>query len=148
MSTSREHITRVALDEARRMKGQTDWARFDAMTDEDIARQVAEDPSLPPLDIDWDKASLVIPPTAKDVITLRVDHDVLEWLRSTGSGYQTRINRVLRAWYEASVKRQKARVGRIPEFNPSTLLGDLKKAVPKKGAVKKAVKPAPARKHA
>ncbi len=67
------------------------------MTDEDIARAVADDPSLPPLDIDWDKASLVIPPTAKDIITLRVDADVLEWLRSTGKGYQTRINQVLRA---------------------------------------------------
>ena len=45
---------------------------------------------------------------AKDVITLRLDHDVLEWLRSTGKGYQTRINQVLRAWYEVASKRDKA----------------------------------------
>jgi uncharacterized protein (DUF4415 family) len=99
---SRPHITRVTLDEAMRTKGATDWARFDAMTDDDIAKAVADDPSLPPLDIDWDKASLVIPASTKDVITLRLDHDVLKWLRSTGKGYQTRINKVLRAWYEAT----------------------------------------------
>jgi uncharacterized protein (DUF4415 family) len=100
---SRPHITRVTLDEAMRTKGETDWARFDAMTGEDIAKAVADDPSLPPLDIDWTKASLVVPATAKDVITLRLDHDVLKWLRSTGKGYQTRINQVLRAWYEATL---------------------------------------------
>jgi uncharacterized protein (DUF4415 family) len=99
-----ERITRVTLDEAKRMKGQTDYARLDAMTDEDIARAVAEDPDAAPLDIDWDKASLVIPHTAKDIITLRVDHDVLEWLRSTGKGYQTRINQVLRAWYDQTLQ--------------------------------------------
>jgi uncharacterized protein (DUF4415 family) len=101
---SKERITTVTLDEAMSMKGETDWARFDAMTDKDIAKQVAEDPSLPPLDIDWDKASLVIPPTAKDILTMRVDHDVLEWLRSTGPGYQTRVNQVLRAWRDATLR--------------------------------------------
>ena len=105
MNASKESIVRVSAAEARRMKGKTDYARLDAMTDDDIAKAVAEDPDAAPLDIDWDKASLVIPHTAKDVITLRLDHDILEWLRSTGPGYQTRINKVLRSWYEATRKR-------------------------------------------
>ena len=76
------------------------------MTDEDIVRAVASDPTMAPIgSIDWDKASLVIPPTAKDVITLRLDHDVLEWLRSTGKGYQTRINQVLRAWRDQTIQK-------------------------------------------
>lgn len=33
---------------------------------------------------------------AKKVITLRVDADVLVWLRSQGRGYQTKINELLR----------------------------------------------------
>jgi uncharacterized protein (DUF4415 family) len=107
MPANKENITRVSAAEARRMKGKTDYARFDAMTDDDIAKAVASDPDAAPLDIDWDKASLVIPHTAKDLISLRIDHDVLEWLRSTGPGYQTRINQVLRAWYEAASKREK-----------------------------------------
>ena len=32
----------------------------------------------------------------KRQITLRLDADVLEWFKSQGSGYQTRINEVLR----------------------------------------------------
>jgi len=32
----------------------------------------------------------------KEAISLRVDMDVLDWLRSQGPGYQTTINRILR----------------------------------------------------
>jgi uncharacterized protein (DUF4415 family) len=94
----------VSADEARRLKGETDDARLDALSDDDIARAVADDPDAPPLDIDWTKARLVIPP-GKDMVTMRIDRDVLDWLRAQGKGYQTLINQVLRAWYEAQIKR-------------------------------------------
>src|SRR5580700_1296487 len=93
----RETIIRVTAEEARRLPDLTDYARLDAMTDEDIAKAVAEDPDAALLDIDWTKARLVLPP-GKDNITLRVDRDVLEWFRSTGKGFHTRINAVLRAY--------------------------------------------------
>ena len=32
----------------------------------------------------------------KESLTIRVDADVLAWLRSNGKGYQTRINTILR----------------------------------------------------
>lgn len=134
-----ENIVRVSAAEAKSMKGQTDWARFDAMTDEDIAAAVASDPDAAPLDIDWDNASLVIPHTAKDIITLRVDADVLEWLRSTGKGYQTRINQVLRAWYELSVRPKKAISAdklKVPKFKPPKLPTGFEKAVAKKASLK------------
>jgi len=90
----------VSSDEARRLKGETDYARLDAMTDDDIAKAVADDPDAAPIDIDWTKARLTLPP-GKDIVTLRIDRDVLDWLRAQGPGYQTRINQVLRAFYEA-----------------------------------------------
>ena len=40
---------------------------------------------------------------AKSAISLRVDQDVLEWFKTQGPGYQTRINAVLRAFRDASV---------------------------------------------
>ena len=40
-----------------------------------------------------------VPPKAS--ISLRIDADVLEWLKSQGPGYQTRINAILRAYKEA-----------------------------------------------
>ena len=41
-----------------------------------------------------------VPP--KTSISLRVDQDVLEWFKSQGERYQTRINAVLRAFRDAS----------------------------------------------
>jgi uncharacterized protein (DUF4415 family) len=43
------------------------------------------------------------PVEPKASISLRLDADVLEWFKSTGPGYQTRINAVLRAYKEAAV---------------------------------------------
>jgi uncharacterized protein (DUF4415 family) len=43
------------------------------------------------------------PVLPKTTISLRVDADVLEWFKSAGPGYQTRINAVLRAYKEAAV---------------------------------------------
>ncbi len=39
----------------------------------------------------------------KTAISLRVEDDVLEWFKAQGSGYQTRINAVLRAFRDASL---------------------------------------------
>jgi uncharacterized protein (DUF4415 family) len=38
----------------------------------------------------------------KDIITLRVDHDIVEWFKSHGKGYQTRINATLKRHVEAN----------------------------------------------
>jgi uncharacterized protein (DUF4415 family) len=35
-------------------------------------------------------------------VSLRIDADVLEWFKSQGEGYQTRMNAVLRAYKEAA----------------------------------------------
>lgn len=45
------------------------------------------------------------PVSPKASISLRVDADVLEWFKAQGSGYQTRMNAVLRAFRDASTLR-------------------------------------------
>ena len=42
-----------------------------------------------------------VPPKAS--VSLRIDVDVLDWFKARGSGYQTRINAVLRAFKEAAL---------------------------------------------
>ena len=37
----------------------------------------------------------------KEAVSLRLDMDVLDWLRSKGPGYQTAINRILRERMES-----------------------------------------------
>ncbi|MCF1505723.1 BrnA antitoxin family protein [Afifella sp. H1R] len=39
-------------------------------------------------------------PRTKTHASIRIDADVLEWFKSRGRGYQTRINAVLRQYYE------------------------------------------------
>jgi hypothetical protein len=97
MRENGKDITRSS-DEARRLRNETDYARLNAMTDDDIAQAVANDPDAPPLDIDWTQARLSLPP-GKDVITLASTATC-----STGSAS---INQVLRAFYEAAFKREK-----------------------------------------
>ncbi|MBC7150410.1 BrnA antitoxin family protein [Ciceribacter selenitireducens] len=98
---SEENITRVTLDEilARRARGEkskTDWARVDALTDEDIERAMRDDPDWQDLmDIDWSKAEIVIP-QKKKAISIRLDEDIVNFFQASGKGYQTRINAVLR----------------------------------------------------
>lgn len=42
------------------------------------------------------------PLPSKELISLRLDQDVIEWFKAQGPGYQTRINSVLRAFRDAS----------------------------------------------
>jgi len=39
-------------------------------------------------------------PALKDHINIRIDHDVLEWFKKNGKGYQTLMNNVLRAFVQ------------------------------------------------
>jgi len=78
----------------------------DALTDEDIAKAVANDPDAAPLDIDWSDAVLVIP-ARKKAISIRVDEDVLDFFKKEGDGYQRRINAVLRSYMQQKAKPKK-----------------------------------------
>lgn len=42
----------------------------------------------------------------KSSVTLRLDADVLAWLKATGEGYQTRVNAYLRQLMQRNVRRQ------------------------------------------
>jgi uncharacterized protein (DUF4415 family) len=44
----------------------------------------------------------------KKSLTIRLDADVLAWLKAQGSCYQTRINRLLRTAMESRARRRRA----------------------------------------
>lgn len=68
---------------------QQDLARFDAVKDGDIDYS-----DIPELGDDFfEKAK-------KTSITARFDADMVQWFKSQGRGYQTKMNAVLRAFYE------------------------------------------------
>jgi len=77
------------------------------LTDEDIAKAVANDPDAVPIDIDWSDAVLVIPPKKK-AISIRVDEDVLDFFKREGEGYQRRMNAVLRSYMQQKSRKKRA----------------------------------------
>jgi lactoylglutathione lyase len=101
MNEKSERTTRVTLDEAATLPDRTDYTRLDAMTDEDIARAVAEDPDAAPVDADWSDAWWTIPAGIQHRY-LSVDDDVVAWFRNAaGDDYRDRMRDVLRAHMQA-----------------------------------------------
>jgi uncharacterized protein (DUF4415 family) len=85
-----------------RGEDRTDWKRVDAMTESELEAAIASDPDeahdegagewfagIPPL------------PPRKEYVHIGLDEDMLGWFRSLGRGYQTRMNAVLRQYYQA-----------------------------------------------
>jgi len=82
-------------------KGKTDWARLKATPDSEI-RFTKDAPRTSPEDWAEGIAHRGLPlPVRKEQIALRVDTDVLSWFRAQGSGWQTRMNEVLKAYRKA-----------------------------------------------
>ena len=55
--------------------------------------------------VDWNRVGMLIPEGNKQQVTLRIDADVLEFFKSTGTRYQTRMNHVLRSYVIAQRQR-------------------------------------------
>ncbi len=85
-------------------RGQTDWARAEAMTGPALEESIAADLDEAGLEIDWSTAVIEMPRT-KTIVNLRLDQHVLDLFKQQGRGYQTRINAVLRAFVEAQAHR-------------------------------------------
>lgn len=90
----KDKITRTTSGS--RTKGKTDFKRLRRMRDADI-----DDSDMARLDRSFWKNAKLTMPAPKDRLTIRVDHDVVEWLKQAGSGYQTRINAILRSYMKA-----------------------------------------------
>lgn len=78
----------------------TDWSRLARQDDKDI-----DTSDIPELDQDFFRqAELRVP--AKQTVTIRLDSDVLAWFKEQGSGYQTRINQLLRQYMQAQQRQR------------------------------------------
>lgn len=76
---------------------------------------------IPPLGDEFFATAKRAWPPAKEQITIRLNSDVLNWLRTHGRGYQTRINRILRAAMDSqSGQKQDARTPRPRSRTPKT----------------------------
>ena len=106
-------IKTMTTEKIKKGKSKTDWAKVDAMTDEEISKGIAVDPDTYELtDEEFTKlksASEIMPkivkaykrtrgaqkaPT-KESITIRLDAAVVDFFKSRGKGWQVKINDAL-----------------------------------------------------
>ena len=80
----------------------SDLARIDRMRDSGIDYS-----DIPALDRTFLKKARAAWPPVKKQLTIRLDADVLDWLKGHGRGYQTRINRILRIAMESQPHRMR-----------------------------------------
>lgn len=74
----------------------SDLKRLRKMKDEEIDYS-----DIPELDEAFFEKAVIVLPQPKASVCMRLDRDVLDWFKSQGKGYQTRINALLRAYMEA-----------------------------------------------
>ncbi|MEI9977546.1 MAG: BrnA antitoxin family protein [Edaphobacter sp.] len=87
-----KHPTKMTAKQMKRLR---------EMKDEDID---LSDAPASPRDAVWTRPGALVPVGNKKQITVRLDADVLEFFRKTGSRYQSRINAALREYMKAHEK--------------------------------------------
>ncbi len=122
----RNDETIVSFDPLLHPPGRTDWERLRKMTDDEIRRAIAEDPDAAPewTAEDWEQATLVEGPPQRRV-SIRLDADVLDWFKSLGGDWQSRINMILRGYMERHRDAvEAARAGRKAPAEPAAQPGE------------------------
>ncbi len=100
-------VARYSANQLAGTDSETDWARADAVTQDDIER--GADAEEGPLPTGWEQTIFVGLPEPKKDVRIRLDPMVLHWFKSHGPGYQTRINAVLRAFVQARLQSEQER---------------------------------------
>ncbi|MBF0239950.1 MAG: BrnA antitoxin family protein [SAR324 cluster bacterium] len=99
MKGKQENITRFTLNKSKLPAlSKSHLNRLDGMTEMDI--DYSDIPDLTENEHFWKSGQIALT-HRKSSITTRIDSDVLEWFKSQGKGYQTKINSILRAYMKA-----------------------------------------------
>ena len=102
MSEKNTGIVRFRLDPKNPPKlSAAQLKRLREMKDEEIDYS---DAPASPRDAVWTRPGALIPAGNKKQITVRLDADVLEFFKKTGTRYQSRINAALREYMKAHEK--------------------------------------------
>ena len=84
----------------RKLSAGTDWRRLRRASAVSIRRGIEADPEAQATDNEFWKSAEVVMPAPKEIVTIRLDADLLRWFRQQ-RGYQTRINAILRSYMNA-----------------------------------------------
>lgn len=77
-------------------KSRTDFGKVDKLRNNEIDYS-----DIPDLGEEFWKSAVVRLPKSKQLVSIRIDEDVLAWFKSQGKGYQTKINEILKTYMRA-----------------------------------------------
>jgi uncharacterized protein (DUF4415 family) len=113
----------ISLKDGRVMRGTSEWAAVDALTEEPVmAAALADSDAQPATDEQlrsarrvWDMPGKTLVEKLqaladenKQLVSVRYDSDVLAFFKAQGKGYQTLMNSVLRAYMEQKLTQEQA----------------------------------------
>lgn len=90
-------IVSYTVDELKRMSSATDWAKVDALTDEEITRAALSDLDNQPLIED---ALLRMRPV-KERVSITLNHEVVDFFKRHGKGWQAKLNDILQQYVDS-----------------------------------------------
>ena len=99
------------LEQMASRESRTDMARLRRMTEPELEDKIAADADWKDVPKDWHLKAEAVMPVPKRLFSLRLDTEVLEWFKQQGTGYQTRMNAVLRSYMEHAGTARDARAG-------------------------------------
>jgi uncharacterized protein (DUF4415 family) len=99
------HSTAELLEKRAKGESLTDLARVRQKSEVQVAQDIADDPDWKDVPADWYVDAEKSVPN-KQLLSIRLDTDVIDWFRQQGAGYQTRINNVLRRYMDEVSKRR------------------------------------------
>ena len=102
MSNEPASTMHSAAELRNRAAGRSDLPRVRAMTEAALEAAIAADPDWAGIPPDWHARAEPVPAVRKQLVSVRLDADILAWFRARGPGYQTRINAVLRAFVDSA----------------------------------------------
>lgn len=77
----------------KKRNSKTNWKKVDSLKDDQI-----DYTDIPELDENFWKKAELIKPKNKVKLTIRLDEDIVQWFKSKGKGYQTKINSILKSY--------------------------------------------------
>jgi len=95
---TRRYTADELRERAQRGESRTNLARIDAMTEAELEQVIASDPDWADIPENWYEQAEAVMPKPKVPVSIRLDADVIEYFRSTGRGWQTRVNAIMRAY--------------------------------------------------
>jgi len=79
-------------------KGKTNWKKLKSLTSENIQQMASGDADNPIWTTEMFAASRLMMPQKKVSVHMYLDQEIVDWFKSNGKGYQSRINAVLKSY--------------------------------------------------